>query len=288
MGTSSREKISVAVLMACHNRAQKTNAFFNAFRSASKSSFEFDFVVTDDGSTDDTLDVLKSQPERIKVVSGNGELFWARAMNLAEDSIEKVYDAILWVNDDIVLTENAFERLLDATLAFPNSVIVGQVAKESDDRIIYGGYKRSGIHPLKLELLNASEKYLVADTFNGNFVYIPAEIHRQVGTIDGRFAHGYADCDYGFRVCKAGYSISVIPGIVAYGLENQESWPASRRGKIRQLASSKYSPIASQLHFFRKHIGVFWPILTPLFAFYPYLRILLFNKIKDKQRKPLG
>jgi GT2 family glycosyltransferase len=275
-------KIRVVVLMACHNRAQRTSAFFDSFKSASKHGFVFEFIVTDDGSIDETSTILESQPEVIKVLSGDGQLFWARAMRMAEDAMEDSYDAILWINDDIVLMPNAFEKLLEARMAFSNSVLVGQIARAEDDEILYGGYLRLGVHPLRLRRLSSRENYQAADTFNGNFVYIPTEVHSTVGLIDPVFRHGYADCDYGYRVCKAGYSIKIIPGIVAYGLENSDSWPESRLGKMRKLASVKYSPLKSQLHFFRKHTGSNWLILTPIFTAYPFLRILVFNKLKDE------
>jgi GT2 family glycosyltransferase len=271
----------VVVLMACHNRAERTVMFFNSFNTAAKHGFVFDFIVTDDGSVDDTYNILKSQTTVTKVVRGNGKLYWARAMRLAEDSIEKSYDGILWVNDDIVLNANAFEKLFKAISTHSQSVLVGQIARPTDNKIIYGGYKRLGIHPLKLQLLNSREKFLSADTFNGNFVYIPSEVHSAVGPIDRAFRHGYADCDFGFRVRNAGYTIQVMPGILAYGLENQDSWPESRIEKIRKFSSAKYSPVSSQLRFYRKHSGFCWPILAPIFTLYPYLRILFFNKVKS-------
>ena len=275
----------ISVLVACHNRSATTKKFFESFLASSDENIAFEHIIVDDGSTDNTAEILRDLPVKKKILLGNGNLFWARAMSLAESNLTESPDGILWVNDDTVLKNDAFIKLLDAISKFPRSVIVGQV-EDSRGSIIYGGYKRVGLNPLSLRLLNTKEDYSLADTFNGNFVYIPAEIKVAVGPIDGIFMHAYADCDYGYRVRNLGYEIIVMPDSVGIGITNSISWPRSRIGKIRQISGKKFSPIKSQVHFFRKHSRGIEFFLIPLFLLIPYFRILFFNKLKISSSGP--
>ena len=269
--------IRIVVLMACHNRAAMTQEFFKSFDVARIEQLQVEFIVTDDGSTDETNQVLQSQSSNIKIVKGSGSLYWAKSMALAEEAILQAPDGILWVNDDLVLNPTAFEKLMRGILLYPDAVLVGQVKNKFSDRIIYGGYRKIAKHPLRLELLDSGNSYLEADTFNGNFVYIPTQIRLAVGSIDGNFAHAYADCDYGYRVANAGFSVRILPGHIGESLNNSPHWPKSRFQKMKQTLLPKHTPIKSQLRFFKKHSGIFWPILTPIYLVRPYFKILFLN-----------
>ena len=125
------DKISIAVVMACHNRAQVTKSFFDAFKISRSDKFNVRFYVTDDGSTDDTNSVLESQPFPITISQGDGNLFWAKAMAKAEESIDHLHDGILWVNDDLKLFPEALENLFNCINSHPRAVLIGQVVQEN-------------------------------------------------------------------------------------------------------------------------------------------------------------
>ena len=280
--SQSRLTTHVEVIMACHNRAQITERFFESFKKARKNGFEFSFLVTNDGSTDETQSIIESQPLPIKIHNGSGNLFWAKSMASAENLIGTIPDGILWVNDDLLLFPDAFEKLLGSILAYPKSVLVGQVTDLSSGMPIYGGYKRTGRHPLVLDLIYSEDSYDEVDTFNGNFVYIPIEVRLAVGPIDSKFAHAYADCDYGYRVRKLGYKIQIIPGFIGASKENIHSWPSGRLRKLNQLIQKKHSPIKSQFRFFLRHRSRFALLEIPIYLIRPFLRILIFNSSSAK------
>ena len=277
IGVDSDLRPNVVVLMACHNRAAITQKFFTSFLASNRDNFTFEFVVCDDGSTDGTAKILESQPIPIKIVKGTGNLYWAKSMALAEAQIESCPDGILWVNDDLQLSSNAFEILFNGLLARPNSVLVGQVADKQSGEIIYGGYKRLGRHPLKVKLRREDSGYLNMDSFNGNFVYIPTQIRLAVGPINSLYQHAYADIDYGYRVVKAGYPIHTMPGIIGTGFENVISWPNGIRAKLKQFNSAKFNPTKSQIHFFRSHTGKLWFVTLPFYLLRPLIKILILN-----------
>jgi GT2 family glycosyltransferase len=276
----SQSPLLITVIMACHNRAVTTQRFFQSFMAATRNGIEFEFVVTNDGSTDETKSILDSQAVQMKVYNGTGALYWAKSMAKAESLIQRVPDGILWVNDDLILGPNAFVKLQDAIAVNPKSVLVGQVEDVDSGHCVYGGYKRRGRHPLVLDLIYSEKSYEKVDTFNGNFVYIPIEVRLAVGAIDSNFSHGYADCDYGYRVQKSGFGVNVIPGFIGKTELKTHSWPSGRIQKVQQLFQPKYSPFKSQLRFFyihRKNFGLFF---IPLYLIRPILKILIFNSFE--------
>jgi GT2 family glycosyltransferase len=279
--TQSDLPLKIVVIMACHNRANLTGEFFHHFLASKRDNFTFEFIVCDDGSTDGTSKTLGSQPLPIKTVNGTGNLFWAKSMALAEANIAGFYDAILWLNDDLRLFQDAFQTLLAGILAHPNSVLIGQVRDQDSEQIIYGGYQKLGRHPLKLRLMSDSESYLSVDTFNGNFVYIPTHIKLAVGPIDSFYQHAYADIDYGYRVKKAGYEIYTLPKVIGTGFKNKITWPIGFRNKLLQHTSAKFNPTASQIHFFRNHTGKLWFLFLPFYLIRPFFKVLILNSGKS-------
>ena len=279
----SQTPTSVNVVMACYNRAPITKRFFDSLKKVRHNGFEFAFAVTNDGSTDETHLVLESQPYPMTTHYGSGDLYWAKSMAKAESLIEQVPDGILWMNDDLVVYPDAFEKLLNSILAYPNAILVGQVKDLDSGRCIYGGYRRTGKHPLVLELLHAENFHQEADTFNGNFVYIPIEIRLAVGAIDSHFEHAYADCDYGYRARKLGYAIQVIPGFIGATDQNLPKWPDGRIRKIKQLIGKKYNPLTSQIRFFFLHRARFGIFKIPIYLLRPFIRILISNSGESRK-----
>jgi GT2 family glycosyltransferase len=157
----------------------------------------------------------------------------------------------------------------------PESILVGQTSDPRSNQITYGGLKRIGRHPHRLQIINAQEKYELADTFCGNIVLIPSKINLSLSGIDGNYQHGYADYDFGYRAKKMGFNMQIIPGFLGTCLVNPpllSSWNFLKYLKI--LTSKKYLPIRSQIRFCKRHGGPEWPI----YVIAPYLRAIL--KIK--------
>jgi len=277
---SSTSYLRIVVLLACHNRAAITKRFFESFNQSLTPEIEVQFVVVDDGSTDNTWEIISQQPFLAHMIKGTGEWYWAKSMEVAEASILEVPDGILWLNDDLVLNEGALQKLIVAVKTFPEAVLVGQVYDFDGDSILYGGYRKNSIHPLKIKLIETSETYALADTFNGNFVYVPILVRLAVGPIDGSYSHAYADCDYGYRVRNAGYEIRVIPGEIGRCEGNTHPKYPGRLAKVNYLLSKKRNPLKSQIHFFWKFTEKKYKFLIPIFLIFPLLKIIIINETR--------
>jgi GT2 family glycosyltransferase len=209
------------VLLAAHNRSNLTIAALEAaYASADQAAIELRVALYDDGSTDGTSDAVSKRFPNVTLLHGDGNAFWARSMSLAEaDVLATPFhedDFLVWLNDDVDLDRNAFERLLDAARRAPGAVIVGALREPEDGSTSYSGFSRSRWHPMRLQQVQPGGSLRPIDTFNGNLVMVPAGVARALGGIDGGFAHALADIDYGLRCGQLGIPVMLAPG--TYGL----------------------------------------------------------------------
>lgn len=262
--------IRIAVLMAVHNRWEMTKDVLSKLQKT-QSGAEICIHIFDDGSSDITgLELTKY--ERVSYQRGNGDLFWAKSMKYAQDSVTEPIDYFLWLNNDVSLADDFLQRIMAAIKLFPESILVGQTSDPRSNQITYGGLKRIGRHPHRLRIINAQEKYELADTFCGNIVLIPRRINLSLGGIDGDYEHGYADYDFGYRAKRIGFNIQIIPGFLGTCSINPPILSSGNfLNSLKILISKKYLPIRSQIRFCKRHGGPEWVI----YVLAPYLRAIL-------------
>lgn len=264
------EDLQVAVLMACHDRRKETLQCLESLIAATPNTWTLRIYLVDDGSSDGTSTAVKELPLDIKVIHGPGDWFWAHSMYQAELSIDKPYDAILWINDDVQLFQDALTRVENVRQVNRDSILVGQFIDPITKDLTYGGVKKIGRHPFHFELVSADTTNIPVDTFNGNFVFIPKEISEKVGKIDGVFAHAYADYDFGMRAKKLGFNSLVIAGFLGICADNHPAIKKTLRDRFTALHSPKGLPPASQIRYLHRHGPVEWPI----YLIFPYIRMV--------------
>ena len=254
----------LAVLMASHNRREKTAACVRGLLAQVDSGVDVRLYLVDDGSSDGTAEAVIAAMPATTVIRGDGSLFWAAAMAVAESrALLDQPDYLLWLNDDTLLDADGLSRLVSASRAYPDALIVGSTRDPFTGERTYGGRSRYGWHPQRFRDLPISCDYQVADTFNGNVALVPLTVQQRVGTIDGAFPHAYADDDYGLRATAKGIRVLQIPGTIG----TCESHPPILDRSLglisrwRMLESPRGLPFRAQYRFLRRHGGPLWPLL---------------------------
>lgn len=179
----------IAVLMACHNRRDKTLACIRSLETAvgRMGSLEATVFLVDDGSTDGTADAVANEFPDVRLISGDGTLYWAKGMRKAWEAAVAERgdcDGYLWLNDDVELDEDAMVKTIGAKDAFPDDVIVGALRDRASGRSVYG----------------VGEK----DLFTGSFVFVPQSVYEKVGMLFDAYQHAWADYDYAMMCRRAG------------------------------------------------------------------------------------
>ena len=268
----------IAILITCYNRRTTTLACLKALY---QQDLTFDVYLTDDNSTDGTPEAVKANYPEVKILQGNGSLFWGGGTRLAfAEALKADYDYYIWLNDDSLLKSNALRILFDTyqELALkdkPNSIVVGSMQDPISGTITYGGYIGDSWRPLKFKILPASEEPQECETINGNLVLIPRSVATIVGNIDQAFRHQVGDFDYGLRARKLGCNLYVAPGYLGTCSRNtiQGTWMDTNLSLKQRLQKFKFKG-SSLLRldswlYARRHGGVLWLLywITPYMQF---------------------
>lgn len=208
----------LAVLVTCHNRREVTLTGLRSVHSALSEipGVCFKVFLTDDGCTDGTQDAVAAEFPSVHVVPGSGDLYWAGGMAAAYVEARRARydcDAYLLFNDDVRVRAGATRTFVEEfrqTLNDEQPSLFAGGCVSADESFTYGGYRRvTRYKALGFAAVFCGDESREIDTFNGNFVLIPAKTYESLGGLDAEFRHGYADLDLGLRARALGAKIFV-------------------------------------------------------------------------------
>jgi glycosyltransferase involved in cell wall biosynthesis len=199
---------------------------------------EWEIVVVDDGSTDDTgafLSVLMPTEPRLVVVSPPQNVGRAAARNLGWRQARGRW--ILFLDDDILVPPGLLAAHLEA-LAEPLAGTIGRAVTDPDivDAPHFHYIDTRGV--AKLPPGPAPGKYFVTQN-----AAVPREVLARIGGFDEDFsAYGFEDMDLGFRLEEAGVRFQVLRDPVPWHIHHHtldeylEKKRICGRASLRQLA----------------------------------------------------
>jgi glycosyltransferase involved in cell wall biosynthesis len=258
---SPRANRRLAVVMTCHNRRDRTLRCLGSLDVQDVRDVQMRLYVTDDGSTDGTAAAISGTGIPARVIAGDGDLYWAAGMAMAERAaMDEDPDLLLWLNDDVTLDPDALARLMTVHEQAPEAIVVGNVRDQDTGLKTYGGRNRRGGHPQRFLAAPSAAQIRPVSAFNGNVVLVPRGVRNVVGPIDGLFEHAYADDDYGIRASKLGVAMVCAAGTVGTCSPNPpRPGPSGVRAAWRELQTPTSMPWRSQVRYLRRHGGALWP-----------------------------
>lgn len=273
--------MNITAILASFNRRERTIGALKALQAQVMTGVTLSVVLADDRSSDGTPEAVKEQFPDVEIIETPGDLYWAASMRLAEESAWAARpDAVLWLNDDVVLDEDALTRLVACHEQVPHAVVGGAMRDPVSNGVTYTGYVLPGRHPLKLLPVTPAHVWQRVDALNGNLVLIPRSAMERIGHIDGEFAHAYGDFDYCARALAAGLPVVLAAGTFGTCARNAPGTkPGTRREALRQMHHPKSLPPASQIRYLSRHGGLMWP----LYVATPYVRLLLTGDYLKRQ-----
>jgi len=267
-------KKSIAVLITCYNRKDKTiTCLHDLFlQQGLGEQYTLKVFLVDDASTDGTGETVKENFPEVKIIPGNGKLFWTRGMHLAWSVAAKEgFDFYLWLNDDTMLFPTALLDMANSAIKTnEESIICGTTCSAVTGAVTYGGRSKTK------GLLAPNNELQQCDYFNGNCVLIPDSVYKVIGNLDPTFNHSIGDWDYGLRAGKAKIK-SFIPPAYIGTCEKHDSiakW-CSPIVKLKDRIKAFRTPLGPNVYQFfvfdRRHNGIF----SAVFHFFSiHLRLL--------------
>lgn len=222
----------IYIVIPVHNRKHFTQS---CLKSLSQQTYrKFQTIVVDDGSTDGTSEMIARDYPMVKVLTGDGNLWWSEGTNVGiryalQNEAANEENFVLTLNDDTEVKEDYIASLLETYEAY-KPCLVGSACVDikEPNRLEYAGAKVnlywSGETYLANQFGNNYESALKqgtviqSDSLPGRGVLIPFSTFKEVGLFDSlHFKQYMADIEFSVRAKKAGYQLVVSLASVVYG-----------------------------------------------------------------------
>ena len=281
--------MKIITLTTCHNRKSKTlTALERLHNQKYTESIEFEHIVVDDGSTDGTYEAIALNYPDVKIIQGNGKLFWSGGMRYGyEQSVKKKnYDYLLLYNDDVDIYQDAISRIIrradSIDMTSKPFVLIGSTM-DRNGKTSYGGcVKKYWFHPLDfIQTDPPIDDVVEVETLNMNFCLIPKKTLKQVGFLRSTFQHGGSDYEYGLYLRKKGGQVLLAPEYFGCCNRNETKGTSKESGIsiyacYRRFLSIMERPPSSTFKYYIKYGGSLWLI----WFLVPYVNLLFKKLIK--------
>lgn len=253
----------IAVILTCYNRKRKTLSCLKGLFLAQKAYLDADVslhvFLTDDGCTDGTAQAVRDSfsGEKITIIQGDGNLFWAGGMRAAweealKDSID--WDFFLLINDDTTPLENMFYELISAheyslkTYGKPG-VYSGVTCDPEDESIItYGGTvwtsKFLGTDRRVLPIGSPQE----VDKTNANILLVAKDVTDKIGVFYKGYIHGAADYDYSIQAKKHGFISLITANVCGKCERDHRDWNTEKNTILSMSKEERIKYFSNPIH----------------------------------------
>jgi hypothetical protein len=256
--------MKLSIVIICWNDLKVVS---NCLRSIFEETRDIDFevIMSDNGSTDGSVDYVRKHFPRVRVVENGANLGFAKGNNVGIRVAQGEY--VLILNPDTIIQKRALEKLVAYADRHPEAGAFGCRVLNPD-----GSFQNparpipriSGyfVATLCLRRLAHLSQMFASDLYpgwegrseraigfqSGCCILLRGDLLRQLGGFDERFFYHFEEADLCFRVWKSGSSILFNPGAEITHLGGQ----SVGRFPIR-FALETYR---SGYRFFYKHYGL--------------------------------
>ena len=251
--------------------------------AASCQNGSFDCIVVDNNSSDNTVQVIKSNYKWVKIIENPTNVGYGRGLNLGFDQVTTQY--CIFMNPDVILPSESIHKLERFMDANPKAGICAPAILRAN-----GSYQVAGGLPTPVNLLHKiiglenktksnpilpNEPPYKTDWLCGAILFSRVDLMRDIGCFDPRFFLYFEETDLCIRVLKAKYELWAVGEATASHASNSSARKARPDLPIGGCLYEHYYP--SRFYYIRKHYGIFSAIMIDGAD-------LLVNGIKDLGR----
>lgn len=302
----------IAVLLTIHDRKEKTLACLDSVASSLKQDGDRQDVtiyLTDDGSKDGSAEAIrkvfgddndnesKNGSLRIRILQGDGTLFWNGGMInswKAALETEERYDGYLWLNNDTTLLPTFWEELNQADRYSRNKygkggIYVGSTCDSNRDHLTYGGFNFTNCLTLKDEFVIPNSTFQSCQCAHGNLTYVSQDVVDEMGIFTDDYIHSGGDHDYTYRAYKRGFPLLVLPSFVGVCDNDhpEDGYADFLKMTLKERLQYLRSPLGFNLHntlvFQRRCFPYRYPfvwLMGYLKAFFPHFYWKVYKKLR--------
>lgn len=219
-------KQMIYILLPVHNRRAITESFINCLMAQSCTNYHL--ILIDDGSEDGTDSLVKARIEKLTIIRGHGDWWWAGSLQQGIDWLKRGVadekDVVVFMNDD-VLFDNNFLQTAIQLLGDGGELLLPQVINQQT-----GKNEESGVCAdlKKLTFVTADSQDKI-NCLPTRGLFMRMSTLRKVGDFYPRLLpHYLSDYEFTIRAYKLGISLVTSPKLlinvdeVASGFRNFE------------------------------------------------------------------
>lgn len=219
--------VKIYVVIPVFNRIQYTDKCLQLLNFQTYNNLEI--IVVDDNSTDGTKELISEKYPDVKILMGNGQLYWTGSMVLGIDYVlkkAKSTDYVFVLNNDLVFEKDLIEQFFIVAQNNPKTLIQALGSWIDDKNKIQFAGKKMNWWIGKATFLHLDKDISVfpkdyiekSDTLTGRGVLIPVQAFIDVGNYDRRHQQN-GDPEFTRRAAKAGYKLLVSFNCVVYSYQ---------------------------------------------------------------------
>jgi GT2 family glycosyltransferase len=195
------------IILPVHNRRAITQRFIESLVRQQYRNYHL--VLIDDGSSDDTEEMVRSYLDNLTVIRGDGNWWWGGALQqgymwLSKQSLTKD-DVVLIMNDDTEFESDYLTIGLDVLRDNPNSLLVSQCYDRRTKALVDPGTYHMDFSRLKFRMVN-DEAYVNCTSTRGLFLRA-SDMLALGGFYPKLLPHYLSDIEYTCRACNKGMKL---------------------------------------------------------------------------------
>ena len=295
--------IKVEAVTPVHNRRELTLECLKSLLSIDLNGVDLSVTIVDDGSTDGTAEAVTSAFPDVRIISGNGNLWYTAGMNLGiKTALENEPDYILGFNNDSTFDPKFLVNMIETAETIKKSV-VGAVLIDWEDRnsifqvspkwnVWWGGLR----HWRKQTLDTLPDSPWEIPIIVGNCVLIPANAIKAAGLMDAKRLPQFGDAGFTPKMKRLGWKLLIDPRARVFCKPNDvpvSFGTLSIKEKFNALFKDPYGPHGIKRRFYTNFFAA--PNkLQGIAAFIVfYVRVLMGKNIEgrwgmEQNEKPLS
>ncbi len=206
--------MKILVIIVSYNFERWINRCLGSLRN---SSYPADIMVVDNGSNDQTTDIIEKEYPEVRLVKTGQNLGFGKANNIGmEVAMNEGYNCVFLLNQDAWIGTETIGTLIKISVKYPEYGILSPVHLNGEgDALDKGFAKYVGENDKKACITN--DKEIVTVPFvNAAFWMLPRKTLEITGGFSPLFYHYGEDIDYVNRVRYHGLKIGYVPGIIGY------------------------------------------------------------------------
>lgn len=221
-------------------------------------------IVSDNGSTDDSISWLKREKPEIHLIENGENLGWAEGNNVGiRYALNDGAEYVLLANNDLSFNKpTLLSQLINRSIQSGALLLGVKQYYYSEPNVVYNEGREFPFRT-KLEILESDfieiHRLWPVDYVPGSFLLIHKSVFEHVGFIEADFFLYAEDADFGYRSLKAGFVSYIAKDLAIMHKVSITSGVLSRL--------KLYYQIRNQMLFFRRHNDSF---KSPIFSLLVY------------------